>query len=90
MVLFAKSALTRAILAQKRNFSFMIRELPKTPNQVLGIFPEAVRNSTIFRFPAKNDRMTKRKYPIYIYRFVAYFMLILKINIFYWLGLTIV
>ncbi len=43
MALFAKSALTRAILAQKRNFSFMIRELPKTPTKVP--FPSQAKGS---------------------------------------------
>ena len=54
------------------------------PAEALGIFPEAVRNGTIFRFPAKNDQMTKRKKHIYIYHFVAYFMLILNISMSYW------
>ena len=34
----------------------------------------------------KNDQMTMRKYNIYIYHFIAYFMLILSIYIYmsYW------
>ena len=52
------------------------------PAEALEIFPKAIRNGTIFRFPAKNDQMTTRKYHIYIYHFVAYFMLILNIYIY--------
>lgn len=44
MVLFAKSALTRAVLAQKRQFSYMIKELPKTPTKVP--FPSHVKGSS--------------------------------------------
>jgi hypothetical protein len=48
------------------------------PVEVIGIFPETFPNCTIFRFHAKNDQMTKRKYRIYKYHFAAYFMLILE------------
>ena len=44
--------------------------------EVIRFFPEAIRNFTVFRFPAKNDQMTKRKYHTYIYHFVAYLMLL--------------
>ena len=35
----------------------------ENPNQV---FPEALRYLIIYRFPAKNDQITKRKYHIFI------------------------
>jgi len=57
------------------------RSLTRNPAELIRVFPEAVRNCTIFRFPAKNDQMTKRKYHIHIYHFVAYLMLILNIYI---------
>jgi hypothetical protein len=55
--------------------------------EVIKVFPEAIRNFTIFKFPAKIDQMIKRKYH-YIYHFVAYLTLILSIYIFYRLGLV--
>jgi hypothetical protein len=56
----------------------------KSPNsaEVIGIFPEAVRNCIIFRFPAKNTK-EQEKIPYVYIPFVAYFMLILNIYMSY-------
>ncbi len=50
------------------------------PVEVIGIFPEAFPNCTIFRFHAKNDQMTKRKYRIYKYHLQLILCWFLKIK----------
>jgi len=57
--------------------------LNPNPVEVIRVFPVALRNFKIFRFPAKNEQMTKRKYHIYIYNFIAYLIPILNIYFFY-------
>ena len=76
---FSKTIVQKSLHIRKACYlSFHLKKnrgLSPYPAEALGIFPEAVRNGTIFRFPAKNDQMTKRKYHIYIYHFVAFNML---------------
>ena len=49
------------------------RRLNANPVEVIRVFQETLRIFPIFRFPAKNDQMIKRKYNVNIYQFVAYF-----------------